>query len=144
MNALITAMMIWIGAQTGLAVPATPPNVIIAPTMEALRVRAHPSLPPQPFGVGALYTSRTMRIDLMPGFDIEDPDYRALLVHELTHYMQHRAGLFRATCRGDLEKQAEAMQRAWTVREGRDPSRVPVLSDRYPCTQAVTSLAPLP
>lgn len=60
------------------------------------------------------------------GFDPADVEQQAVLVHELTHFLQYhriQSGAMAApSCRNRLEPEAYRLQNKWLVKNGRQPA----------------------
>ena len=122
-TALMVSLLAWLGAHTGYALPSSEaalPTVHFR-TAHELRVlslgseekaRAHSSR-----DIRALYDHRTNRMFLSSEFDVEGPDYKAALLHELTHFLQVFNGK-RYSCLNESELEAYELTNAWITETG--------------------------
>lgn len=85
---------------------------------ECKRLEATNAERPLAFFIGPANTI-TIGTDL----DIKEPGAQSLLVHELTHFLQNRNGLFYAGCKV-IEGQAYEVQAQWLEAREFDPARV--------------------
>lgn len=116
MKELIVALMVWISANSGLPIPDSVPAVRYVTSCELQKDvygERYDCLRAQEGRVLAYYLLGT--VVLQTGFDPNDPFDRSLLLHELVHFMQDKAGLLaKAECRDrDLEVPAYRLQRKY-------------------------------
>jgi hypothetical protein len=124
MNALLLALLAWIGGQTGYAVPSAEelPSVerldpaamrqVVYPHASAERAR-------QRTVVGAYDVRQGVNgtIYLSTDLDLADEASHEVLVHELVHFLQYRNGRS-YRCIGRMEAEAYAVTRAWLAARG--------------------------
>ncbi len=125
MNALLTAMALWLSANFGL--PAhDPPNVRFADRTEILlfRYRAFTperrrevlanfaAAPERQGNVVAVYDEANRTVLLPTGWSGGTPAELSVLLHEMVHHLQAAAGL-RYECPAAREKLAYAAQEKW-------------------------------
>ena len=131
MNALMTAIVLWLAANFEL--PATPehPRVEFVPpaTITALRYKGisgeQPNSPTEKTGqreVVAVYDAATSTIYLPQGWTGSTPAELSVLVHEMVHHLQSRANL-KFECPRGQEKLAYEAQERWLQLFGRDLER---------------------
>ena len=133
MNALLTAIVIWLAANFDLPVNYEHPSVEHVPStpMAALRYRGlasdHAPVPDprndaQPLDPGsnvvALYDPKRNVIYLPDGWSGRTPAELSVLVHEMAHHLQNQAGL-KFDCPGAQEKVAYAAQAQWLALFGK-------------------------
>ncbi|MEM7221879.1 MAG: DUF6647 family protein [Pseudomonadota bacterium] len=118
MDALLTAMVMWLSVNFGLppsydhlAVQLVPPNRTVAARYGAVDSSKHGE-------VVAVYRDATRTILLSEGRSGETPAELSILVHELVHHLQNEAGQ-RYPCAAAREKTAYAAQDAWLGLFGR-------------------------
>ncbi len=113
MDALLAALLAWIHATTGYAVPDTPPRIaFVQPRLIAdIMCNAEPKCP-----VLAMYL-RGDTIFLDDRLDVYGNDYHtSILLHELVHFVQHQSGRFtESDCESWIKEEEEAfrIQTAW-------------------------------
>lgn len=113
MNLLVTALMAWASAATGLAIPDRHPEIVRMTSceMEQVVMREYANCEDD-LVFGALYFSGRMYLppEWTPGTAYEV----SVLLHELVHHMQYEAGLFDTVrCGGELEPLAYEVQIAF-------------------------------
>lgn len=126
MNALLTAMVLWLSINFGLPANYGHPNIRFAAPKEILLARHRAFTPEQRQQVLAIYAASpedqghivavyddANRTILLPeGWSGSTPAELSILVHELVHHLQSAAGL-RFECPAAREKQAYAAQERW-------------------------------
>jgi hypothetical protein len=85
MEALMQSLIIWISVMTGLP-PSPPPSVTYMTQPEMFEIK-------QVVGVAAFYDHNTETVVLPKDFDQLKTLDISILVHELVHHLQYRAGL---------------------------------------------------
>lgn len=118
MTELMTALMVWIAAATGLPPATTVPDVAYEnkDTLYTLLYGKAPGA--RSFGeVLAVYDYPTKTVRLRKGWDEKNTVHVSILLHELVHYMQFESGRS-YECRGDLEKVAYDAQRKYLAERG--------------------------
>lgn len=118
MKELMIALMTWAAPVSGLPMPDTLPAVRIVSTRCALDEvylqRALPKCQEHTALSDAVYDADVDTIYLHKSFKRTNPAHKAILLHELVHFMQDQAGMFeRASCVGPLEAQAYKVQVMW-------------------------------
>lgn len=123
MQALMTAMMVWIAGVSGLPVPESPPKVVqLSPRELAERISPDGAYDPaMARRYLALYHADSGTILLREDWDPGTLRDRSVLLHELVHHMQASAGR-RYPCRGARERAAYEIQAQWLERHGRELS----------------------
>lgn len=121
---LVVGLMAWIGSVTALPVPLVPPGVHQVPG-SVICLSVHPDLPKfceSDAGATAYaggYTPATQRLSIADTYDPESLFFRAVLVHELVHHMQARAGMT-YSCEGLGEVLAYATEKRYVEEAGLD------------------------
>jgi AMMECR1 domain-containing protein len=134
MDALLTAITIWLSANFGLPATFDHPRVVYVPSTEmaTLRFKATLSTPSHPISniqgqeasiekirrVVAVYNNRTKTIYLPKGWSGRTAAELSILVHEMVHHLQHKART-RFECPADREKVAYEAQGRWLSLFGR-------------------------
>jgi len=125
MTALLLALLAWIGAHTGAAVPTTRVELpaverldpaamghVVYPQASGERLRQRTIL-----GAYDVHKGVNGTIYLSTDLDLADEASHEVLVHELVHFLQYRSGKsFR--CFGRMEAEAYAVTRAWLAERG--------------------------
>jgi hypothetical protein len=101
MQALLTVIMTWLSVNFGLPAVDEYPRVAFVAAAQMTEARHSRLDPDQPDGAGAefghgvhaFYDDRSRTIFLPEGWAATTPADVSLLVHELTHHLQHVAGL---------------------------------------------------
>lgn len=135
MDALLTAIMLWISANYGLSVASKCPQVERVPTiaMTALRqngprssleretsvLQTQESSHATIRDVVAVYDDRTRTIYLSDDWSGATPAELSVLVHEIVHHLQNEAG-YRYECPAEREKLAYDVQEKWLGLFGRN------------------------
>jgi len=128
MNALMTAIVLWLAANFDLPATNEHPRVEFVPpaTITALRYSGisggQPNSPAENAGqreVVAVYDDATKTIYLPKGWSGSTPAELSVLVHEMVHHLQNRANL-RFECPRAREKLAYEAQGRWLQLFGRD------------------------
>jgi hypothetical protein len=126
MDALLTAIVLWISANFDLPANYQHPQITIVPataisamhyrnavpgkTREAMRGTAPASA--LHADIVAVYNTRTKTIYLADGWTGRTPAELSILVHEMIHHLQTMAGMTFA-CPEEREKMAFAAQEQW-------------------------------
>jgi hypothetical protein len=120
MNALLTALMVWISSVTGLEVPE-PPTIKYAEPLTIHRLANGPdSTPDESYTTIAFYDAAAAQI-WIPRGQITDVVYASYIVHELVHHMQWRSARYPTyRCIGEIEAEAYRVQQAFLQIAGRD------------------------
>lgn len=119
MQMLLAVLMAWLVAATGLPPAEQPPRVAFASAEQMAAVR-HDRLAPGGSGrapvsfsaVHAIYDDQSKTIYLPSGWSAASPADVSLLVHELTHHLQHSADQ-KFACAAARERQAYKAQARW-------------------------------
>src|SRR5262245_48859226 len=128
MNALLTAIVLWLSANFDLPAINEHPRVEFAPpaTITALRDKDIPggqsNSPAEKAGqreVVAVYDTATGTIYLPEGWSGKTPAELSVLVHEMVHHLQNRPNL-KFECPRAREKLAYEAQERWLQLFGRD------------------------
>lgn len=126
MNALLTAMVLWLSVNFSLPATYDHPNVRFATPTEILMFRYRAFTPdgrqqilagyaaaPASYGhIVAVYDDAKRTIMLPEGWSGSTPAELSILLHELVHHLQSVAGL-RFECPAARERQAYAAQERW-------------------------------
>lgn len=136
MTELILAFLMWISAETGLAVPPAPPVVIVS--QEEIARRAFGALAKEA-GATALYDNESGTVYLREGWDARDLYSRATLLHELVHHVQvfNRVP---AACPAAHERLAYRLTLVWLEQQGVEDPHAMLNIDEF--TIAVLSMCP--
>jgi hypothetical protein len=128
MTALLTAIVVWLSANFELPPDHHLPRVSFA-SREAIaelgyRDASGLQAPASDQNTGrrevvAVYDSRSETIYLSDGWRGETPAEVSVLVHEMVHHLQHRAGL-KFACPQEREALAYKAQSAWLAMSGTD------------------------
>jgi Domain of unknown function (DUF6647) len=130
MNALLTAIVLWLSTNLGLPAIYDHPRVEFVPTGKILALRYGAVLGSQPgMGAGssqsgqrevvAVYDSATKTIYLREGWTGGTPAELSVLVHEMVHHLQN-AGNLKFECPQEREQSAYAAQERWLGLFGHD------------------------
>jgi hypothetical protein len=128
MNALMTAVVLWLAANFDLPASNEHPYVELVPpaTIAALRYKdissVTPNSPAEKIGqsdVVAVYDNATSTIYLPEGWTGSTPGELSVLVHEMVHHLQNRAKL-KFECPREREKLAYEAQERWLKLFGHD------------------------
>ena len=135
MKVFVTALMLWISAETGWPIPEHPSFLYL--TNHELRAYAYgcddDPIPEASKDICAarkdwdiddwekikaplaLYNHREQIVVLNKTFNIDSIHDQSVLLHELVHHMQNHIGVNLDTvgCKGDLEKEAYELQNKW-------------------------------
>ena len=124
----------WISANFDLPYPDEPPRIEIVPTGQLHRLRYNALLPRRAQAIGgehstplpevqreivALYDDASRTIYLPEGWTGASLAEQSVLVHEMVHHLQNRAGL-KYECGGAREKPAYLAQHKWLADRGLD------------------------
>lgn len=124
MKTLMTALMVWASAQTGLPVPDTHPTVVMADSCEIEReYRGDPNWACTGDGmrITAIYNQETRTMTLPDTWSPDSLYDVSILLHELVHHMQAEQGLTngKVECPGrDIERPAYEAQLAFIEATG--------------------------
>ena len=112
MNTLLSAIVLWLAANFALPANYEHPNVVLdtEARMTQLRYGADPQ--PKMPGVVAVYDDEKCVIMLPNSWTGRTPAELSILVHEMVHHLQNKAGL-RYACAGEREALAYAAQAKW-------------------------------
>lgn len=124
---LAIALLTWISSHTPLAYDGThAPEIVVVPKAQLVHVLYEGNVPQgtdaSSLTVDGLYNFRDGKIYLRDELDLATVDGRAVLVHELVHYLQYYHGLDKkAPCMRKLEPEAYAAQAAYLKEHGQEP-----------------------
>jgi len=126
MTDLITALLLWIGANSSYEVFPTQPNIAM---VEPYQLCQRYGVPDQDhcsaIKVRGIY-NKEYTIYLRYDFDPADVEDRARLLHELVHWVQWANGRNEINhCMGALEAEAYRLQDKWRAGYGLSPKRDP-------------------
>jgi hypothetical protein len=127
-TALLTALVLWISTTCNLPADYHHPNIKLVSAEEITRLRysalseaqqyeiltlqRSAAAPPNRRETVALYDDRSDTIFLPDGWTGDTPADLSVLVHELVHHLQNKAGI-RYECPGAREELAYAEQEKW-------------------------------
>ncbi len=122
MNALIIALLIWIGGNSDYAVPATQPNIaMVEPYQLCRRYGVTSQQDCTAIKLMGLY-DKAYTVYLRYDFDPADMADRGRLLHELVHWVQWSNKRNEVnSCMGRLEAEAYRLQDRWRARYGLPP-----------------------
>ena len=131
MNETVLALMLWISAATGWAVPE-PPNIKYTDSGQELFMLSNecdtkPSQPicqtynPEMSDILGLYNNETKTIYLSKAFWPASTRDQSILLHELVHHMQYSRNykFYRGLCKGLIEREAYDLQEKWLKKRGK-------------------------
>ncbi len=133
MSEILLSLMLWIGQQPGFAhvPPGGLPEVHIVDQPQLVEIlfkgNLPASLPPEQYdqlldSVQAVYNNDENSIFVSEHVDLASHYGRAVLLHELVHYVQYAMGEDRAVaCQNALEEDAYELQRLYMEERGLDP-----------------------
>ena len=119
MDALLIAIVTWLSANFGLPPDYNLPNIAYLPGDEISEIRYSGVAAEKRREVVALYDDSTETILLTDDWAGQSPAELSVIVHEMVHHLQNRAGL-RFECETAREELAYAAQGAWLELFGRD------------------------
>ncbi len=124
MSALLTAIVVWLSANFGLPTDHNHPHVVFASrqVIADLRYREQPGVhvpSNHRREVVAIYDRSTNTIYLPLGWSGESAAELSVLVHEMVHHLQNRAGLT-FVCPQEREELAYEAQSRWLQLFGTD------------------------
>jgi len=130
MNALMTAIVLWLAANFDLPATSEHPRVEFVPpaTITALRNKDSAGGQPSPAEKAgqretvAVYDDATSTIYLPEGWNGNTPAQLSVLVHEMVHHLQNR-GKLKFECHRAREKLAYQAQEQWLQLFGHDLER---------------------
>ena len=128
MNALMTAIVLWLAANLDLPATSEHPRVEFVPpaTITALRYSGisggQPNSPAGQREIVAVYDDATSTIYLPEGWSGNTPAQLSVLVHEMVHHLQNR-GKLKFECQRAREKLAYQAQEQWLQLFGHDLER---------------------
>ncbi len=111
-EALLDAIVTWLSANFALPANYDHPRVLLVTGEHVSSIRYKSVPPSQRREVLALYDDETETILLTKSWHGKSPADLSILVHEMVHHLQHRAGLAFA-CSAAREAMAYAAQEQW-------------------------------
>ncbi|MGH6954591.1 MAG: hypothetical protein ACREGL_10435 [Alphaproteobacteria bacterium] len=133
MRDLLIGLLAWLTAETGYAAPSTLPEIRLLSQSQIQSI----ALPHGPWiPLTAFYDDDVIYIDVR--WDPATTRGHALLVHELTHWLQHKNGKRGPMCA--WEQEAYAMADRWYRANGAEPP--PIAIERILQTACHWSLGP--
>jgi len=123
---LVINLLIWIGGNSPLAFDGgSLPEIAIVEQAEIFHVafgeKSTPAMRARGMEISGLYDYEENRILLSDGLDLSTTKGKAVLVHELVHFLQYRAGDDRiAQCKNQLESLAYHVEAEYLEAHG-DP-----------------------
>lgn len=127
MKELTLALLLWISSNTSLTYDGLQvPEVMQVPEEKLADILYHGQVPKgrnvNRVSVAGVYNFRDGAIYLLDSEDLETVEGRAVLVHELVHYLQYRNGLDKSVeCIRKLEPAAYAAQTKFLAQHGKGP-----------------------
>lgn len=127
MKELTVALLMWISSSTSLVYDgAHVPEIVRLPQDKLVHVLYQGEVPRgldiDSVSVAGLYNFRDGNIYLLESEDLETVEGRAVLVHELVHYLQYHSGVDRSVeCIRKLEPAAYAAQAKYLAQHGKAP-----------------------
>jgi len=112
MNALLTAIVTWLSVNFGLPAIYEHPDVIVTTEAQITRLRYGTDKVSDGRVVVAVYSDATHSTMLTNSWTGRTPAELSILVHEMVHHLQNKAGLTYA-CAGEREAPAYAAQAKW-------------------------------
>jgi hypothetical protein len=119
MNALLTAIVTWLSINFGLPAIYDHPHVTLMPPAQITKLRYGIDRLPDGRAVVAAYDDRAGAILLPTEWTGRTPAELSILVHEMVHHLQNKAGLT-YPCPGAREAIAYAAQAKWLGQFGAD------------------------
>lgn len=125
MNALLTAIVLWLSANFGLPANYEHPKIEFAPTSKIVALRyqglldAAPQIAAGQRDVVALYDMSRRTIYLREDWTGNTPAELSVLVHEMVHHLQNASGQ-KFECPQAREQAAYAAQERWLGLFGHD------------------------
>lgn len=110
MDALVAVLIAWIVAKTGLT-PAEAPRIVQVPTAQMVEMTAGTAQPQ------AIYKPEQRTIYLRDNWTPDTLLNRAVLVHELVHYLQDTNNV-KAPCERAHEAQSYSLELDWLREQG--------------------------
>ena len=146
MEQFMTALLIWITANSAYPMPHTLPVVEYRTSDALVQMRfcaeercTSEELEKLPaISVIALFDHEKLTMYLDKSIDYTQGEHRGSLVHELVHYLQARAEKFGRYCIGLLEAEAYDLEDRWRVENGFPKIR------RNPAVMMMTDCGPGP
>ena len=119
---LVVSLLIWIGSQLNLAVELDSVPAVRFASGEMLVQMAFAGERPAAANhkkVLGLYDFQNQIIYLAEGTDLKSGEGKAVLVHELVHFLQYQHGVHRRiACIGELEPPAYLLESVYRSRHG--------------------------
>lgn len=111
MNALLAAIVTWLALNFGLPANYVFPAIRFLPEKEIYQIR-YGTTEPNFWPVTAMYEIRSQTILLPQSWTPTSPTDVSILVHEMVHHLQSKAGL-KYACNEEREAVAYAAQGKW-------------------------------
>jgi hypothetical protein len=112
MNELLSVIAVWLSVSFGLPHVQDHPSVRTLPPQALSEIRYGPVDVTRRHEVLAVYVDRTQTIFLSDGWVSHDPADVSVLVHEMVHHLQGKAGLT-FSCPAARERLAYEAQARW-------------------------------
>jgi hypothetical protein len=110
MKSVIAALLLWIGANTSYDVDLQHPVIKILPQHQLEQVYSKGKGVPKGSTLHAFYDIKENIIYLPDSFDLYDPWHKAVLLHELIHYVQDQN-------QADFECNAQMETESWPLQK---------------------------
>ena len=112
-TAAMISLLAWLAVNTNYTIPTSERDLPIVEYRTPAEFQTTKG-----FGdVWATYDPVTNVIHLRKPFDVSDPVYRSVLLHELVHFLQTRNGK-QSICRGFREAEAYDLEFQWLKEQG--------------------------
>lgn len=111
MKEILTALMIWLGANTTLDTNHDIPTVLFL-SQDEMESMFYKGEDPMPHTLHGLYDSESDTIILPDTWDRRKPWDLAVLLHEMVHYLQDQNGI-EFVCMANMEREAWPLQQKY-------------------------------
>ena len=115
MKEILTALMIWISANTTYNTDYPLPNVVFLP-QEEMNKMYYKDNDHDPDSLHGMYDKENDVIILPDSWNRNDVWDKSVLVHEMIHYYQDQNGI-KFNCTQEMEKDAWPIQKTWLKQE---------------------------
>jgi hypothetical protein len=129
MEALLTAIVLWLSANFPLPANQNHPEIKLVSTAEMITVlnksqpqRSNISASELSSDIVSLYSNEAKTIYLRDGWTGRTPAELSILVHEMVHHLQN-VGQLKFACPEEREELAYKAQNGWLILFGRDLER---------------------
>lgn len=128
MKELTVALLIWISSNTPLAYDGShAPELVSVSQQQLVHIFYQGDIPQgtdlETFSVAGVYNYKDGKVYLLQDVDLTTIEGKAVLVHELVHYLQYHHGLDKSVdCMSRLERAAYETQAKYLTRNGKIPA----------------------